>query len=45
MSKHTFLMKYKHCGTEWVETWACACNSKCPKCGAEIKPMTVEDIN
>lgn len=29
---------YTHCSSSWQDTWSCACNDKCPECGAEIEP-------
>jgi hypothetical protein len=26
------------CGTEWEDTWDCACNDRCPSCNKEIEP-------
>ncbi len=33
-----FTNYYRHCGVEWQDTWSCACNDECPKCGGEIEP-------
>lgn len=28
------------CGTDWADTWECACNSECPACGIkDIEPL------
>lgn len=35
---HRFRMFYSHCGTEWEDTWSCACNDRCPVCNREIEP-------
>ena len=29
---------HEKCGTDWSDTWDCAVNDDCPKCGAEIEP-------
>ena len=29
----------------WTDTWDCACNDRCPKCGAEIEPHFSEDVS
>ena len=33
-----YVKEYEHCGTTWTDEWCCACNDKCPACGAEIEP-------
>jgi hypothetical protein len=38
---------YYHCpedGSNWVDCWSCACNSKCPSCGREIEPYKSLDL-
>lgn len=32
------------CAEAWSDTWYCACNDKCPSCGAEIEPQDSEDL-
>lgn len=27
------------CGNAWADRWSCACNDRCPACGAEISPF------
>lgn len=28
------------CGTDWADTWECACNSQCPACGVkDVEPL------
>lgn len=43
--KHTHCNHYtcSECGTEWSESWNCACNDRCPKCGIEIEPYASEE--
>ena len=32
------------CETEWEDTWDCACDDRCPVCGAKnISPYDSED--
>ena len=42
-----FLKYYRHdkCGTRWKDQWSCACNDKCPTCGAEIEPYDWDDLS
>ena len=39
-----FLNYYRHCDTQWTDTWSCQCNDECPVCGAEIEPYHSDDI-
>ncbi|MFV1943447.1 hypothetical protein VPH49_21785 [Pseudomonas luteola] len=35
-----------NCGTEWEDTWDCACNDQCPECGAkDIEPYDSQDLS
>jgi hypothetical protein len=37
---------YKHCNTEWDDTWDSMCNDECPVCGEkDIEPYKSEEIN
>lgn len=35
---------YRHCGTEWTDTWSCSCDSECPTCGKDIQPVTSRQV-
>ncbi len=41
-----FRKYYRHneCDANWTDTWSCACNDKCPACGAEIEPFDCDDL-
>lgn len=30
---------------EWTDQWSCACNDKCPNCGAEIEPYESDELD
>ena len=32
------------CNHQWLRTWACACNDKCPKCNLEIEPDDAAEV-
>ncbi len=42
-----FLKYYRdrECGAAWTDEWSCACNDKCPKCGAEIEPYDWDELS
>jgi hypothetical protein len=41
-----YLKYYRHveCGVAWKDSWSCACNDRCPACGAEIEPYEWDDL-
>ena len=46
-----YLNHYRHAdcpvdpGTEWTDTWDCACNDQCPACGIkDIEPYDSEEL-
>jgi hypothetical protein len=40
-----FVMEYHcDCGEAWTDMWVHCCNDKCPSCGKEVEPSSVEDI-
>jgi hypothetical protein len=41
---HRFLMRYRHCGQTWAQSWSSIVNDKCPVCNAEIEPYDTEDL-
>ena len=42
-----FLKYYRHaeCTAAWTDEWSCACNDRCPGCGAEIEPYDWDDLS
>jgi hypothetical protein len=42
--KPCFNNYYRHCGTEWVDSWDSMCNDRCPVCGKEIEPYASEPV-
>ena len=33
------------CGEEWDDEWSCMCNDRCPRCDAEIEPVSSVDLS
>lgn len=42
-----FLNHYEcsECGEKWDDEWSCMCNDRCPKCNAEIMPISSEELD
>ena len=36
---------YEHCETTWTEQWSCACDDKCPACGASVSPFQSDELD
>jgi len=35
----TYINHYRcPCGSEWTDSWTCACNDRCPVCNTEVEP-------
>lgn len=34
-----FVNQFDHCGTSYEDTWSCACDAECPKCGKDVSPF------
>lgn len=37
--------KYRHCESEWSDTWTSMCNDRCPECDSEIEPYESITLN
>lgn len=42
----TFVKSYdcSNCGSNWEDTWCCACNDRCPTCDTETEPNEALEI-